>query len=266
MLIDTHCHLDYIEAGLCGHDPGVDLADILERSCQNGVGAWINPGVTPKDFARILKITERFEHAYAALAIHPTDVEDVKNNPNWLTELGALLSHPKVIAVGETGLDYYHCKAEEADFQRECFYNTLLLAKKHQLPVIIHDREAHHDIKFYVDKVPGTTGVMHCFSGDALFAKEMIERNFYISFAGNVTFKKAESLREAAKSVPLDRLLVETDSPFLSPMPERGKPNEPYRTRFVAECLAEVLGMPVEKLAKITTENAQRLFKIVLPN
>ncbi len=261
-LIDTHCHLDYIAEGLHGHAPHTDLTAVLARATEKGVKWVINPGVEPTAWQRVLAVADHFPTVFAALAVHPCDVASVENNPHWLTELEALLDHPKVVAVGETGLDYFHQPSEACDFQRHCFEQTLGLASRKNLPVIIHCRNAEADVAKLVDQAPKLArgGVMHCFGGDEQFALAMVERGYYISFAGNVTFKKAEALRQAAKATPLDWLLVETDSPFLSPMPERGLPNEPYRTRFVADCLAEVKGISVEELARITTENAVRLF------
>ena len=261
-LIDTHCHLDYIAEGLHGHEPNTDLSEILKNAAEKGVNWVINPGVEPSAWNRVLAVADQFPNVFAALAVHPCDVASVENNPNWLTELDALLNHPKVVAVGETGLDYFHQPSETCDFQRLCFEQSLELASRKNLPIIIHCRNAEADVARIVDHAPKLSrgGVMHCFGGDAQFALDMVERGYYISFAGNVTFKKAEALRQAAKATPLEWLLVETDSPFLSPMPERGLPNQPYRTRFVAECLAEVKGITVEELARITTENAIRLF------
>jgi len=263
-LIDTHCHLDYIGAGLHGHEPTTDLATVVQRATENGVRWLINPGVEPAAWQRVLNVAEQFPTVFAALAIHPCDVDSTLTQPNWLADLTALLKHPKVVAIGETGLDYYHQPAEACDLQRDCFAKTLTLASQQALPFIIHCRHAEADVAKIIAASPPLPkkGVMHCFGGDADFALAMVERGFYISFAGNVTFKKAEALRAAAKATPLDYLLVETDSPFLSPMPERGLPNEPYRTRFVAECLATVKGISVEKLAQITTENAIRLFNL----
>jgi TatD DNase family protein len=264
MIIDTHCHLDYIAAGLHGHDPTQPIEAVLERAHQYGVMSLINPCVHPADFDRVIALAERFENVFAAVAIHPCDVESTKHYPHWLASMEAYATHPKVVALGETGLDYYHQTAEESQLQRDCFEQTLRLAEVYNLPVIVHDRDAHDDVARIIDSVPSQRpkhrGVMHCFGGDAPFAQAMTERGFYISFAGNVTFKKADTLREAAKATPLEYLLIETDSPFLSPMPERGKPNEPYRTRFVANCIAEVKKLPVEAIIEATTANAERLF------
>jgi TatD DNase family protein len=264
LLFDSHCHLDYIEAGVMGHPPDTDLQDVLDRAKAYGVGYVLNPAVNIADFDRVLGVAERFEHVYASIGVHPCEVEETLSVPNWVEEIERRLGHPKVKAIGETGLDYYHQSgdSEQADLQRQCFKTHLELALKYDLPVIVHDREAHADVKSLVEAHSGVKGVMHCFGGDADFAMEMVELGFYVSFAGNVTFKKATDLHDAAKRVPLNRLLIETDSPFLSPVPERGKPNEPYRTKFVADFIAELRGISVEAVIEASTQNAFTLFQL----
>jgi TatD DNase family protein len=262
MLIDSHCHLDYIAAGKHGHPADADLAVVLERSRAYGVGAWINPGVTLAELGRVQALAEAHANVFYAASIHPCDVDTTHGHPHWLAEIETYLAHPKAVAVGETGLDYYYHppNSPEASTQRTCFEQLLTLAQKHDLPLIIHDREAHDDIAAMVGNFKGVRGVMHCYSGDAAFADTMMALGFVISFAGNVTFKKATMLQEAAQHVPLSHLLVETDAPYLSPMPERGRPNEPYRTRFVAEFIAQLKGITVDELAEATTANTVRLF------
>lgn len=263
-IVDSHCHLDYIQRqedhpeGLAGTDP----AQVLARAREAGVEFLVNPSVTPARFPEVIAMAERFENVYAALAVHPTDVADVVDQPGWLDELEALLAHPKVVAIGETGLDYYWDQSL-VDLQKKCFKSLLELGRKHNLPVIVHDREAHEDVLQVISEVPGARGIMHCFSGDADFARRMIEKNFYISFAGNLTFKKATNLHEAARETPLEWMLVETDSPFLSPMPFRGKPNEPARVRHVVEKIAELKGIRYEEVAAATTANARKVFGLV---
>jgi TatD DNase family protein len=264
LIFDSHCHLDYIEAGIMGHAPDTDLHAVLERAKDYGVGYVLNPAVNIADFDRVLGVAERFEPVYASIGVHPCEVEETLTVPNWVAEVEQRLGHPKVKAIGETGLDYYHQsgESEQADLQRQCFKTHLELALQYDLPVIVHDREAHADVKALVEAHSGVKGVMHCFGGDADFAMEMVELGFYVSFAGNVTFKKATDLHAAAKRVPLNRLLIETDSPFLSPVPERGKPNEPYRTKFVADFIAELRGIPVETVIEASTQNAFTLFQL----
>ncbi len=260
-LVDTHCHLDYIlrnDKHPLG-DEGTNPEKVLERALAEGLQFLVNPSVTPKRFNEIIQLAERFEQVYAAVAVHPTDVEDIKDMPDWLEQVEALLSHPKVIAVGETGLDYYWDKTHQ-DLQKSCFKSLLELGVKHDLPVIVHDRDAHDDVEKIISEVAGARGIMHCFSGDEAFARKMIEKGFYISFAGNVTFKKAENLQIAASKLPLEWMLIETDSPFLTPVPYRGKPNEPARVRHVAEKIAELRGISYDEVARVTTENARRVY------
>jgi TatD DNase family protein len=266
VLFDSHCHLDYIERqegeavekekakGLT-----FDPETVLARAAEEGVGFILNPSVTPARFGEVLRLADTYPNVYAAVAVHPTDVADVLEAPHWLEEIEALLTHPKVVAIGETGLDYYWDTSLK-DWQQTCFRSLLQLGVRHNLPVIIHDRDAHEDVYRMVRETPGVRGIMHCFSGDATFARQMMDVGFYISFAGNVTYKKALDLQEAARQVPLERILIETDSPFLSPMPFRGKPNEPGRVRYVAEKIAELKGLSYEAVAEATTRNAQAVF------
>ncbi len=252
-LVDTHAHLDYIER------EGNDMDTVLSAASDVGVSWVVNPSVTPDKFPDVLRLAERFNNVFAAAAVHPTDVQDMPDE-QWQAQVEAMLDHPKVIAIGETGLDYYWDKTH-IETQHRFFRTFLELGRKHDLPVIVHDRDAHEDVHRLISECPGVRGVMHCFSGDAPFAEMMIERGFYISFAGNVTFKNATNLHEAAKSTPLEWILIETDSPFLSPVPFRGKPNEPSRVRLVAEKIAELKGIPLETVAEVTSENARKVFR-----
>lgn len=253
ILVDSHAHLDYIERE--GQDPEAVMANAQEVGVQ-----WVvNPSVSPDKFEAVLKLTERFNNVFAAAAVHPTDVQEA-DPETWKADVARMLEHPKVIAVGETGLDYYWDKTHAA-LQHQFFRTFLELGRTHDLPVIVHDREAHDDIYRLVSEFPGVRGVMHCFSGDAEFARTMIGKGFYISFAGNVTFKNAKNLHQAAIETPLEWILIETDSPFLSPMPFRGKPNEPARVRLVAEKIAELKGIPLETVAEMTSENARKVFR-----
>jgi TatD DNase family protein len=269
-LFDTHCHLDYIAAGEFGHEPDTCLHTVWQRAQAHGVRFAVNPSVNLPLWPRVLAVAEALEGVYAAVGIHPCEAaEEVVSYPHWLEALEAAAQHPKVVALGETGLDYYHTEGakgspEAQALQRDAFLKTLQLGVKLNLPTIVHCREAEEDTAATIAQVPQAQGVMHCFGGDAAFAERMVaEHGFYISFAGNVTFKKAVPLQEAAKAMPWEYLLVETDAPFLSPVPERGKPNEPYRVSHVAQYLAELRGVSVAYLAERTTENALRLFNRV---
>ncbi len=265
-LIDTHAHVDYIhrqegpkpypeEAGF------TDSANVMQRALGNGVVATINPGTAPETFDDVLAMADANEGVYAALAVHPCDVQNVPDRATLMARVDTLANHSKVVAIGETGLDYYH-DLTHVPAQKAFFNDFLAMAVTKDLPVIIHDRDAHDDVAAMVDAHSGVRGVMHCFGGDADFAMQMVKRNFYISFAGNVTFKNAKALHEAAKVVPLENMLVETDSPFLAPVPHRGKHNEPANVLHVAQYIAELRGISVEDVARVTTANACKLFKL----
>lgn len=253
ILVDSHAHLDYLAR------EGADLDTVMANASDVGVSWILNPSVTPDRFSDVLAVTERFANVFAAAAVHPTDVQDVPLE-SWRADVERMLEHPKVIAIGETGLDYYWDKTH-TDRQQQFFRTLLALGRERDLPVIVHDREAHEDIHRLIREHPGVRGVMHCFSGDATFAQTMIERGFYISFAGNVTFKNATDLHEAARETPLEWILIETDSPFLSPVPFRGKPNEPSRVSLVAQRIADLKGISVDTVAEVTTENAHKVFR-----
>lgn len=265
-LIDTHCHVDYIHRREGPKEwkegPEFTNADaVLQRALDVGVKTVINPGTHPDRFDDVLQLADAHENLYAALAIHPCDVQLVNDLDTAFQRAEAALTHPKVVAIGETGLDYYH-DTSHIELQKRCFRRFLAMAVTHNQPVIIHDRDAHDDVAALVDEFPGVRGVMHCFGGDASFAEVMMAKGFYISFAGNVTFKNAHPLHEAAKIVPLDKLLIETDSPFLAPAPHRGKPSEAAYVLHVAEKVAELKGIPLSEVAAATTHNAKQLFGI----
>jgi TatD DNase family protein len=252
ILVDTHTHIDYLVR------EGADATTVMTDAETVGVSWMINPSVTPEHFPDVLRLTEQFSNLFAASAVHPTDVQDV-DPETWKPTVEAMLGHPKVVAIGETGLDY-HWDKTHIDLQHTFFRTFLAMGRERNLPVIVHDREAHEDIYRIIAEFPGVRGVMHCFSGDTAFAKAMIALGFYISFAGNVTFKNAKNLHEAAAELPLEWMLLETDSPFLSPVPFRGKPNEPAKVYYVAARIAELKGLPLETVAEVTSENARKVF------
>lgn len=263
-LVDTHAHVDYIHRAE-GPKPydGIetDAKAVLARAKEHGVQWVLNPSVEPERFADVLVLAEQHPELYAAIAVHPCDAHFVGSITECLNLARQCVTHPKCIAIGETGLDYYH-DLTHVDTQKQFFRAFMQLADEFNKPVIIHDREAHEDVAAIVDEFPNVRGVMHCFGGNKDFALQMIERGYYISFAGNVTFKNAKDLHEAAKAIPLEWMLIETDSPFLAPVPHRGKPSEPAFVRHVAEFIAELRGISLEELAKATTANAARLFGV----
>jgi len=250
VLVDSHCHLDRLKVE--------SLNVAVEEAAQRGVSAMLCVCISAENKADVLAIAKNYPNIYASVGVHPSDVN---RSVVSMAELITWATADKVVALGETGLDYYHSK-ECIEEQHESFKNHLLAAGELQLPVIVHTRDAREDtinlIRDHGDT--GSSGVLHCFTESWEMAEQALALNYYISLSGIVTFKNAEQLREVAKKVPLDRLLVETDSPYLAPVPYRGKPNQPKYVREVAECVAELRGISFEELAEATTENFYRLF------
>lgn len=253
-LFDTHAHLDY-------PDYDADREEVLERAKANDVKYILNIGIDVASSRQSVRLARSNEHLYAAVGIHPSELETFGEHE--LKALHMLAAEEKVVGLGEIGLDYYrnHFSKEK---QQEAFRLQLDLAGRLGLPVIIHDREAHEDVLKIIQEedVLETGGIMHCFSGDWAMAKKCMDNNLFIAIGGAVTFKNSPELKEVAKKIPRDRLLLETDCPFLSPEPRRGKRNEPGNVRLVAEYLAGLRDTPVEDLAYWTTLNALRLFGI----
>ncbi len=249
MLTDTHCHLYY-------NDLKIDLPGVLERAEKLGVTRFICVGTNLDDSKECQKLSEKYENIYFSAGVHPHDAKDAMED--YLEKINGFEVYDKMIAVGEMGLDYFR-NISLPDVQKTVFRQQLELAQKIKKPVIFHNREADEDVIKILSEFPDVTGIAHCFSSNVETAKAFLEMGLYISFSGNLTFKNSH-LPEVAKEIPLDKLLVETDSPFLSPVPFRGKPNEPGRTRFVAEKLAEIHQVSLEEIASITTNNAERLF------
>ena len=227
MLFDTHAHLN-------ANQFKEDQEEVIRRARENGVSRIVNLGFNRETIVTSLALAEKYDFIYTALGWHPTDAKDMKDEDlDWLRELS---QHKKVVAIGEIGLDY-HWDTSPKEVQHEVFRKQIRLAKEVGLPIIIHDREAHQDIIDILreEKAAEVGGIMHCFSGSVEMAKECIDMNFYISLGGPVTFKNAKKPKEVAKQVPLDRLLIETDCPYLTPEPYRGKRNESGYVRYVAE-------------------------------
>jgi TatD DNase family protein len=258
MLIDTHCHLD-----LDAYDE--DRAAVIERAAAQGVTRIINPATTIESGAAILSLAEAYPGLYAAVGIHPNDSSAYR--PADLQAIEAQARHSKVVAIGEIGLDYYRDWSPPAQ-QHAAFEGQLTLAARLGLPVIIHNREASEDVlailAAWVRTLPEAlrerSGVMHSFSAPRATAESALALGFYLGFTGPLTFKNAHDLRAIAAAVPLDRLLVETDGPFLTPLPHRGQRNEPAYVRFVAERLAVLHNVSEAAIQEITTRNAERLF------
>lgn len=251
MLVDSHCHLNFPEFQ-------EDLDNVIENAKILGVTHMLTVNTRLSESLEIQKIADKYSNVFCSVGIHPHDSKDY-NDSSLLEQLSSHSKHPKVVAFGETGLDYYYNNSDR-DSQINCFNIHLELSKTHELPVIIHTRQADEDTLDCLDKFPNVNGVFHCFSGSNEFAKQGLDRGLYISFSGIITFKNATDLREVVKYVPLERMLVETDSPFLAPLPHRGKRNEPAYTRFVAELVADIKGITLNEVAEVTTKNFFDLF------
>ncbi|MGE7907848.1 TatD family hydrolase [Peribacillus sp. NPDC094092] len=254
MLFDTHVHVN-------AEQFNEDLEDVIDRAKEAGVNNMVVVGFDRPTIMRAMELIEAYDFMYAAIGWHPVDAIDMtEEDLQWIEELS---NHPKVVAIGEMGLDYHWDKSPK-DVQMEVFRKQIRLAKKVGLPIIIHNREATADIVNILkeEEASRVGGIMHCFSGSAETALECINMNFYISLGGPVTFKNAKKPKEVAAAVPLDRLLIETDCPYLAPHPYRGKRNEPSYVKLVAEQIAEIKQLTLEEVSQATTENAKKLFGI----
>ena len=251
MLTDTHCHLYYDSIKK-------DIQIVIARAKEQGVNRFICVGTNTIDSAESLKIAANFDSVYASAGVHPHDAKDAPGD--YLKQIRNLFQFDKMVAVGEMGLDYFR-NISPPDVQKKVFREQMELAHQINKPVIFHNRDADEDVIRILSEFPGVVGVAHCFSSDLKTAKVFLDMGFYISFSGNLTFKNSH-LPDIAKEIPLDKVMIETDSPFLSPVPFRGKPNEPGRTRFVAEKLAEIHKLPLEKIAEKTSTNAATLFSL----
>lgn len=255
MLVDSHCHLDYPDFE--GH-----MDQIRAEMASNGVSHALCISTTLEGFDRIRALAEHHENFFATVGVHPDT--DAALQPE-VDELVRLADHPKVVGIGETGLDYYRTTGD-LEYQRERFRRHIRAARRARKPLVIHTREAAADTLRLMDEEGASEagGVFHCFTESLEMAQAGIERGFYISFSGIVTFKNAAALKEVARALPLDRILVETDSPYLAPVPHRGKTNQPAWVRHVAEELARLRGVSLEVVAEATTRNFLQLFRIAI--
>jgi TatD DNase family protein len=253
-LIDSHCHIDRVDLGPFDHD----FQKMLEASAAHGVREMICVCIDLENFPVIHALATSHQNIYCSVGVHPTEEGVREARFEELVELGSL---PKVLAIGETGLDYYRTTPEESVGQKDRFLTHIHAAKKINKPLIIHTRMAKADTLDLLKSESVDKAVFHCFTEDWAMAKVALDLGLYISFSGIVTFKNAQDLQEVAKKIPLDRLLVETDAPYLTPAPYRGKPNYPGNTYYVAKFLADLRGESYEMLAQATTLNAKTLFK-----
>lgn len=251
-LIDTHCHLDMLKC---------DVATAIERTQAANVEKIITISVDIPSLDFVRQAVQQWPYVYGSLGIHPHDAKTYTDEVTDLL-LDIVPHSSKIVAIGETGLDYYYLHSDR-DIQKTVFRQQLQLAESLQRPVILHSRDAEKDTLSILEQNPVTRkGVAHSFTGSLAMANTLIEMGWYIGINGIVTFRTAEELREVVRQLPLDRILLETDAPFLSPVPFRGKPNDPSKVLEIAKFLANMLQIPLEQMARQTTENAQRLFQL----
>ena len=252
-IFDTHAHYDS-----SAFNP--DREAVLAALPEAGVALVVDPGCDLPTSRAALALAEQFPHVYAAVGIHPEDCAGYTDAD--LDALRQLCRHDKAVAIGEIGLDYYWAENPPREFQQQVFRRQLELALELDMPVIIHDREAHGDCLAIVREYPGLRGVFHCFSGSPEMAAELLKRGWYLGFDGPITYKNAKRAPEVAAMTPLDRILVETDSPYMTPVPFRGKRNDSRYLPYVLEKLAEWKGVTTEEMTDITFANGKRLFGI----
>ena len=252
-IFDTHAHYDADRFDS-------DRDTVLSALPGDGVGLVVDPGCDLPSSRAAVALAEKYSHVYAAVGVHPEDCAVFQDGD--LEELRQLLRHPKVVAIGEIGLDYYWEENPPRDFQQTVFRKQLALASELDLPVIVHDREAHGDSLAIIQEFPTVTGVFHCFSGSPEMAAELLKRGWYLGFDGPITYKNAKRAPEVAAITPLDRMVVETDAPYMAPVPMRGKRNDSRYLPYVIEKLAAWKGVTVEEMTRITWENGRRLFRL----
>lgn len=259
MLVDSHCHLDRLDLAPFGGS----IEGALAAAREQDIGHFLCVSINLEDYPAMLAIAESHDQVTASVGLHPN--EQGGHDPG-ISELVELARHPKVVAIGETGLDYFRSEGD-LGWQRDRFRRHIAAAKQSGKPLIIHSRDAKEDTLAILAEEGASEagGVMHCFTGDWDMAQRAMDMNFYISFSGIVTFKSAQELQEIAQKMPAERMLVETDSPYLAPVPHRGKPNQPAYVRHVAEFIATLRGESYETVAAVTTQNFKTLFRPPLP-
>lgn len=253
MLFDTHAHYD---------DDAFDTdRDVLLTAMpETGVGRIVNPGCDLASSRTAVELAARFPHVFAAVGIHPENCADFE--PAEIDELRKLAQQPKVVAIGEIGLDYYWPENPPRDLQQEVLRRQMALAQELSLPVIIHDREAHADTLAIVKEFPAVRGVFHCYSGSLEDARTLVKLGWMLSFNGAITFKNARKAPEVIAALPMDRIMIETDSPYLTPVPHRGERNDSSFVGLVADRIAEIRGMSREEVERVTFANALRFFRM----
>lgn len=256
MFFDTHAHYD-------DEDFNTDRDEVIAALGDSGVSLVLNASSDISSSRASVALTEKYPFFYAAVGIHPHEASSM--TASLLSEIQSLAGHEKVVAIGEIGLDYFYDHSPR-DVQREVFRQQMELAKEFKMPVVIHDRDAHEDSMEIIKDFPGVSGVFHCYSGSLEMAKELIKLGWYLSFTGSVTFKNARKAPEVLGFMPEDRIMIETDCPYLAPVPLRGKRNDSRNLKYIAERIAEIRGTTTQHIAAVTMENGKRFFKIKSSN
>ena len=252
MLVDTHCHLDFPEFDN-------DRYEVIKRSKEEGIDFIINIGSSLKGSQASLELASRYEFIYTTVGVHPHDADSFDEKTH--SAIKELARKDKVVAIGETGLDYYR-NFSKAQNQKALFISSINLAKELNFPLVIHTRLAQADTLKILKSAMPVRGVVHCFSGDDNFLKECLDLGFLLSFTCNVTYKKADNLRNIVKDAPLEKILLETDAPYLAPEGLRGRRNEPLNVKILAETIAQIKQIGVEQVARVTTDNAKKFFNL----
>lgn len=251
-MIDTHSHIYMIEE--------TPIEKVIENALNSGVSKIIVPSAYPKDIDIVMELTQKYNNIYGLLGVHPSEARDWTDD--LIDKIKSYSKSKKIIGIGEIGLDYYWDKSFN-DLQKEVFIKQIKLANELNLPISIHDREAHKDtFDILKEYNKNSTIIMHCFSGSLDFAKECVKAGFYLALGGVVTFKNAVKIKEVAKWIPIERLLLETDAPYLTPVPYRGKENQPAYIKFTAQEIANLKEISFEEIDAITTSNAEKIFNI----
>lgn len=252
MLADTHCHLDFVQ-----FDPDRDA--VIQRAIGAGINYFVNVGSTLSSSGAACELAAKYTQIYASVGVHPHDADSFDQAAE--TKLKALAAKDKVVAIGEIGLDYYRNLSSE-DNQRKAFFKQIELAKDLKLPIVVHCRQAEKEVMRILKEAMPLQAVVHCFSGDESFLKECLNCDFFISFTCNITYKKAQGLRDMVKLTPLDKLMLETDAPYLSPEGFRGQRNTPQQIKLLAEYVSRIKEVSFQEIAEGTTQNAREFFKL----